>query len=215
MHLWAVVPVKPFGEGKSRLSKRLDPTERGALSKRLMTQVIQAAQSSKVCAGILVVSRDEQVLAYAKSLGVSTLLERDVQAEQSWDDGANVSPTIDSLNAALHQGACAAMGHGADAILILPADLPLITSADLIRLAGATEDGPNVVIAPSDDNGTNALLLTPPNCIDFAFGIDSFAHHQSQAEQKEIPFKVIHSSSLAFDVDRPADLDELRRLQAV
>lgn len=214
MHLWAVIPVKPFGEGKSRLAQRLDPAERGVLSKQLLTRVIQIAQESNVCAGILVISRDEDVLAYAQSLGVSTLLENDFREENKWDDGPNAPLSIDSLNAALHQGASIAADRGANAVLILPADLPLVTPADLIHLSEAAVDSPAVVIAPSEDNGTNALLLTPPGCIDYAFGINSFDRHQSQAEEKNIPFKIINSPTLAFDVDRPADLDELRRLQA-
>lgn len=198
--LWAILPVKPFGEGKSRLAERLQSSERGALSKDLLTKVIRAAQAANVCAEILVVSRDPSVLSYAQTLGVATLLE------------AHSLTHEDSLNAALRQGAGEAVARGADATLILPADLPLITPEDIMGLAEAGRKGPRVVIAPSTDNGTNALLLNPPDLINFSFGIDSFERHQAFAQAKNVSLEIIHSPTLAFDVDRPADLEALARL---
>lgn len=198
--LWAILPVKPFGEGKSRLAERLQSTERGALSKELLTKVIHAAQASNVCAEILVVSRDPNVLSYAQTLDVATLLEAPNFTHE------------DSLNAALRQGADEAIARGADATLILPADLPLVTPGDIIGLADAGRKGPRVVIAPSTDKGTNALLLNPPNLINFAFGIHSFERHQAYAQAKNVPLEIIHSPTLAFDVDRPADLEALARM---
>ena len=65
---------------------------------------------------------------------------------------------------------------------------------------------PSVVIAPSHDGGTNALLLYPPYVIDFAFGPDSFRRHHRQAIQADVAVQIVQSSTLAFDIDWPADL---------
>lgn len=197
--LWAILPVKPFGEGKSRLAERLHAAERGALSKELMTKVIQTVQEANACAEILVISRDASVLGYAKSVACLPLLEKPAL------------PNQDSLNAALRQAADEAVANGANAILILPADLPLINPQDIVSLAKAGQRGPRVVIAPSTDKGTNALLLNPPDAIDFAFGLRSFERHRKLAEENNVPLHIIHSNTLAFDVDRPADLDALAR----
>lgn len=228
--LWAILPVKPFGEGKSRLAEQLHSAERAALSKELLTRVIQTIQAAEVCAESLVISRDNNVLGYAESLGARTLLEAPIllgrnglseitpsaatpnEADPNETGSHKNKPNEDKLNAALGQASDEAVKKGADAILVLPADLPLIRPEDIIRLAEAGHNGPRVVIAPSTDSGTNALLLNPPRSINFAFGIRSFKHHQDLAQRKGIPLHIIHSSTLAFDVDRPADLNALARL---
>lgn len=235
-NLWAIIPVKPFGEGKSRLAQRLDEFERGQLSKRLLTRVVKMCHAANVCAEVLVISRDDHVLSYARRLGASALLERTDENRSSFPSpnvpsapsatasphispcaNLNAPPTtpIDRLNIALRQGAEQAAYQGADALLVLPADLPTVTAADVTALAHAGQDSPCVVIAPSEDNGTNALLLHPMDAIEFAFGVDSFSRHQEQAVQQNIPFNVIHSSTLAFDVDRPADLDRYTQVDPV
>jgi 2-phospho-L-lactate guanylyltransferase len=122
-----------------------------------------------------------------------------------------------TLNHALRQATGSAQAHGADAVLILPADLPRITPDDitqLVRIAEtqATVDPlrPCMVIAPSQDGGTNALLLRPPTAIDFAFGPDSFQRHRAQAAAVGASCHVVHAPGLAFDLDRPRDLSRWR-----
>lgn len=194
MRLWVVIPVKPFGEGKSRLSERLDTAGRHEISQKLLSQVIHAVHEAAVCAGILVISRDRKVLDFADRLGVETLLE------------IGSVPGRENLNGALTQAAAEVNRQSADALLVLPADLPFLTAADVraLYLAGAEE---GVVIAPARDGGTNALVLHPPGCIHFDFGLDSCANHRRQALEKGLSCKIIRSDTLAFDVDRPPDLD--------
>ncbi len=189
MKLWLLVPVKPFSEGKSRLADTLDIDERAGLSRRLLRNVLQITRDSELFTGILVVSRDPAVLQEAAKAGVDILLEQS-----------------SGLNPALRAARDRAVEDGADAVLILPSDLPLLDASDLDKLLDRVTKPPSIVIAPSHDNGTNALLLYPPHVIDFAFGHNSFQRHHEQATQADVAVQVVHSSTLALDIDWPADL---------
>jgi 2-phospho-L-lactate guanylyltransferase len=192
MNLWLIVPVKPFGEGKSRLAGMLDVTARAVLSLQLLERVLHMSQTSGRFAGILVISRDRTARRFAADKGLSTL------REQGRD-----------LNEALEQARRYVLRAGADAMLVLPADLPLITVEDIERLVVAAIDGTAVVIAPSQDGGTNALLLRPLDAIDFTFGVDSFHRHCAQAENRGLRCTIVESDTLALDVDWPEDLLQL------
>lgn len=189
MKLWLVVPVKPFGTGKSRLAGVLTPAERGALTHRLLCRTIQLAQASGHFAGVLVVSRSQAVLDAARALGAEQLHER----------GAG------GLNEALAAACTVAAGHGADHALVLPADLPAVNAADLDAICTAAAQT-DIVLAPSRDGGTNALCLRLPPGIPFTFGPASFAAHMRLAEVAACRLAVYASPTVAFDLDWPEDL---------
>lgn len=187
--LWLIVPAKPFGEGKSRLASVLTTDERAQWSRRWLTHVLKTASEWGRCAGIAVISRDAAVLDLAEAMGALPVHE-----------------TGDDLNSALTQAADIALARGAGAVLALPADLPLLTLDDLNELYTLAEDEDGVIIAPSHDGGTNALLLRPPKAIPYAFGEGSFARHLAMAAAQGLPSHVYQSATLALDVDRPEDL---------
>jgi 2-phospho-L-lactate guanylyltransferase len=100
--------------------------------------------------------------------------------------------------------------QGADSILVIPADIPLLSPSDIdriIELAGYTESV--AVLSPSENGGTNALYLRPPNLFPVSYGSNSFKRHIGLALGKGIPVKVYHSSSVAFDIDCQSDLQRL------
>lgn len=111
----------------------------------------------------------------------------------------------DRLNRALAQAKKEVVARGADALLVLPTDLPLLTIHDVSQLyaLGARQNG--VVISRSHDGGTNALLLRPPNAIDFAFGSNSFQQHYASTIAAGYPCQTLESPTLAFDLDGPED----------
>ena len=195
MKLWLLVPVKPFTEGKSRLADVLTEEARVALSQEMLARVLAQAHAAHVLAGVIVVSRDPQALAQANRAGVESVHENG-----------------HDLNLALVEASQQAMTHGAEAILVLPADLPLVTVADIRQLYALGQAQTGIVIAPSPDGGTNALLLRPPDAIPFAFGASSFARHLQLAQFAGVPVQVFESATLAFDLDWPADLAALQRL---
>jgi len=192
--LWLIVPIKPFAQSKSRLASTLTVEGRTLLIRTLFRHVLVTARASQLFSGILVVSRDADALAIASEEGAIPLLE-----------------TGNDLNAALEEARASTWISDATALLVLPADLPNITIAELQRLASsenlpAHPRAPMVTLVPSNTGGTNALLQQPPHAIPFAFGEDSFARHSRLARQRALPVHVLESPALAFDVDLPDDL---------
>ncbi len=68
-----------------------------------------------------------------------------------------------------------------------------------------------VVLVPDrHGSGTNALLLAPPNAIDFRFGEGSRAAHAAAAEAAGATYVEL-DGPLSFDLDTPEDLLEADR----
>jgi 2-phospho-L-lactate/phosphoenolpyruvate guanylyltransferase len=189
MNLWLVIPVKPLTEGKTRLASALSPASRAMLMRDLLTGVLLQVNEGGLIDGAIVISRDEAVLTLAESLGAQTLRESGLE-----------------LNAALDEARRMAVANGAEGLLALPADLPLMTADDILELREFALTGVQVIVAPSHDGGTNALLLSPPNAIEFAFGEDSFEKHLAQARKCGLSYAVYRSETLGHDVDVPEDL---------
>ena len=212
MSLWTIVPVKPFSEGKSRLAGFLSPQERRALNRDLLTRTLAAIRLAHVDAEIVVVSRDNDALDAATRLGSHALAEVP-SAAQSLDAGRRPSaagPEL-QLNAALTQAARYIVARGATNALVLPTDMPNLTAEDVRTVASPRGRGPQIIIAPSRDGGTNALFLQPAQAIPFAFGRGSFQRHQRLAKDAGIPVRIVESASLLFDIDRPEDYKEIVR----
>jgi 2-phospho-L-lactate guanylyltransferase len=137
--------------------------------------------------------------------------------------GAHPLPdTTADLNAALHLAQASAEQAGAEALLIIPADVPLLTPADGVALVAALAAGrasvagsqaAGVIVPSHDGSGTNALGITLPSPLPFQFGSSSFAHHQESARRLGIHLHVHTSPTLALDIDTPADLAQLEHEQ--
>ncbi len=195
MTYWAIVPVKPLRRAKSRLSGVLTDGERAALSQYLLEQTLNVLNEVQEIESTLVVSRDSQALALARRAGARTLTEH----------GAP------ELNKALVRATMVAMEYGAGGILVLPADLPLLTIDDVSVLLEAGKDPPVVVLVPDrHEVGTNALLVRPSGLLAYDFGPDSFHRHKAQAEELGARIEIRNIPTLALDLDLPEDLDRLR-----
>jgi GTP:adenosylcobinamide-phosphate guanylyltransferase len=97
-------------------------------------------------------------------------------------------------------------------VLIVPADLPLINSLDIESIIEMGENPPVVVISPDRHRrGTNALLVSPPNLLQYQFGEDSFQKHSNQALQVGARLEICDRPALALDLDLPEDLMLVRR----
>jgi len=196
MTTWAIVPVKPLRRAKSRLGSVLGAEERLALSREMLNRVLEALVRVPEIERTLLVSRDSEAMALARHHGARTLSER---------------PPID-LNQALQQATRAAVGSGASAVLVVPADLPLVTADDLRELVSLAESPPVVVIAPDRRQaGTNALLASPAGLIEYAFGPSSFDRHRALALAAGARVLVCDRPGLALDLDLPEDLGLFRK----
>lgn len=198
MSLWAIVPVKPLRRGKSRLSGVLSEEERTQLNYSMFRHTVQVLTSVPEIHNTLVVSRDPAALALARDFGAKTLLE----------DG---NPT---LNTALRRATAVAQAYATAGVLIIPADLPLLTVEDVQMLVARASQPPVVVISPDQrKDGTNALLISPAGLIDYAFGPGSFQKHCDRTVKFCIRLEVVENPAIALDLDLPADLEQLRSIE--
>jgi 2-phospho-L-lactate/phosphoenolpyruvate guanylyltransferase len=202
MRVVAAVPVQALAGAKSRLAPALAPDERAALTLRLLGGVLDALAAPDVAAR-LVVSPDPAVLAAARAAGqgdAAALLQTAVRRDGP--DG------LDGLNAALVAAREWAEGRGADALLVVLGDLPLLSRADVAAILALARHTPAAVVLAPDrhEHGTNALLLRPPGAIPFAFGPGSLARHLEAAAARDLPAHLYRSPGTALDVDTPDDL---------
>lgn len=189
MEICVVIPVKPFRRAKSRLSPVMSRPVRAALARSLLSRTLDTLASCNLPLVACVVSRDMTALDLARRRGAVVLAESE-----------------SGLNAALSQARVWALAHGAQALLVLPADLPLLAPADICAMLDLGCEPRSVVIAPdARGEGTNALLLRPPDALNFAFGPQSFYEHCAQAETCPLALHVYRSPTIALDLDTPAD----------
>ena len=195
MTLWAIVPVKPLRRGKSRLAGALTEDERTELNQSLLKHTIETLSGLKEIEQVLVVSRDPQALTIARNHGARTVRE----------DGQP------QLNTALKRATVVAQVYATRGVLVLPADLPLISKDDILELLNRAVDPPVVVIAPDrHEKGTNALLISPSGLIEYDFGENSFERHCQQARNAGARLEIVNLPSLGLDLDLPEDLELVR-----
>jgi len=198
MTIWAIVPVKPLRLGKSRLSGVLTDDERAVLNRKFLEQTLDTLGRLPEVAQILVVSRDPAALAIAREYGARTVLE---------DGNPN-------LNAALTRATLLARNFATRGVLVLPADLPLLTQTDLKDLFSHVRRAPCVVVAPDrHQDGTNALFMTQGGMIPFSFGPGSFQRHCAETEKAGAHLEVYQNAHIGLDLDTPEDLSILRSLE--
>ncbi len=195
MNLWAVVPVKPLDKAKSRLAGAMAPDERVALVQRLLERTLEVLRLVPTVAEIVVATSDPGVADWARRGGYR------VVREVGQPD----------LNDALAVATRTALAHQAEAVLIVHADLPRVTPAELEMMAAfSAEAAPIIVVAPDrHGRGTNALLCAPPGLIEYRFGEDSFAQHCAQAQAAGARLEICSAPGLALDLDVPEDLEAL------
>jgi 2-phospho-L-lactate guanylyltransferase len=137
------------------------------------------------------VSSDTELLMLARELGVLTV-------DEEYPRGLNGAVTV---------GTDFCLRHGARALLVLLADLPLVTREDVDLLFHHAERGPQVILVPcKEGEGTNAILRVPPLTIPTRFGGPSLVAHQMVARQQEVPCHVVDVPRIAFDLDSVDDL---------
>jgi 2-phospho-L-lactate guanylyltransferase len=192
--LVAIIPVRALEGAKSRLGGSLDAEERQDLVRLLLRRTIRAAGQVPEIKSVLVVSPDPAILELAVRDGATPL--------QQLGEG---------LNEGLGEAAARAIADGASAILVLAADLPSISGSsigEIVATAAAAASSARAIVVVVPDRhggGTNALLLSPPDAIDFAFGVDSRIAHQAAARAADA-LSLEVDGPLALDLDLPEDL---------
>lgn len=204
MNVWAIVPVKPLRDSKSRLAHILSPDQRAELTGDLLRRTLEILANVPAIQRTLVVSRDAGALKLARQHGAMTYEESDKQ----------------DLNMALTRAAHITAAQKADCALVLPADLPFLTAEDVTMVLEAASpescNGGNgylsrrrgmAICSDHDDNGTNALLVCPPTGFAFQYGPGSFQRHLAEAERLGVPRCIVHAPGIKFDLDTEEDYE--------
>ena len=194
----AVVPLKALGAAKSRLAADLDERLRRDLASWMCGRVVRACQAAESVGEVLVVAGDREA---AVGRGVTR-----------------------GRGAAGHRAGAAGRPGGRGRATGGPPPRrwswrrisPLARGEDLERICRAGAAAPAVVVAPTVDGGTGALLRRPAGVIATAYGPSSAAAHTALAEQAGLTAVRLDLAELALDVDTPEALEEAgRRSSAV
>lgn len=186
--IYAIIPVTKFKNAKTRLSPFLSEEEREKLLKAMLHDVSDALK--KYVDKIFIISRDEDVLSYARSLNLETILE---------NENSN-------LNKAMTQAMKYCQGKTRK-IIIVPSDIPLLGKTNIQMLIDASKSL-DFIIVPAKGGGTNMMIMKPM-AIRTRFEGFSYKEHVNAAERKKLNPQVHDSFFMALDVNTTEDLGEI------
>ncbi len=178
-----LIPVKAFAQAKRRLGTTLGEPEREQLVRAMAAHVVSACAPLPVA----VVCNDEAVAEWAEARGATVV----------WAPG---------------HGLNGAVGTGVDLLARAGARWVTVAHGDLPRAKGLGTLPPfeGVTLVPDRrDDGTNVLRLPAVSDFRFAYGPGSFRIHRAEATRLGLAVRVVRSPDLAYDVDWPADVNEL------
>lgn len=198
MSVCAVIPVKALTNTKRRLSRVLSLQERRQLTLAMMKDVLSAVKKSKVDRTV-VIGNDLELKAVASEFGASYLTQKS-----------------SGLNLAIKEATDCCVQFGAKALLVLPADIPMLSRFDVDRMIELKENcgEKSMVLSPSYNGGTNALLFSPSDGFFTCFGTRSFRKHVELAKQKNLRQKYYCSLGVIMDIDSAPDLYKLHKIEA-
>jgi 2-phospho-L-lactate/phosphoenolpyruvate guanylyltransferase len=208
----AVIPIKRFERGKTRLRERLSDPARAQLSRSMFERVLHASLACAELNGALVLTDAPEIASDVRARGADVL--EDPDSALAFDPG--LSLTAARLGLLIDAGFAHLRAQGVGVALVLMADLPRVEPNDLSALLGRL-DHADLVLAP-DLRGecTNALALRFGPAADrfrTAFGgPGSLELHASAARELGLRVHVEKNPRLGLDLDTPADLDLLAGL---
>lgn len=190
---WAIVPVKSLTHVKQRLAGVLPLDARRRLMLTMLQDVLATLRKVDLLRPVLVVTPDPHVAEVAEDYGARVLRESESRGH----------------SAAAIAGFAEARAYGAARALTLPADAPLVTPGELYVLADRQSPSPLTLVPSHDGDGTNAVLIAPPDAFAPSFGPGSFARHRAQAKASGTAFRELVLPGLGLDIDEPRDLMRL------
>lgn len=189
----AIIPAKRFEDAKHRLAPSVQLGHRRALVESMFADALLAVSRVRSIDRMIVITSDP--IASQIAAGHNAIVLDDTAASHS---------------EAAQLGIARALALGATRALLLPGDCPLLDQAELDELISRPVAERSVLIVPDrHGEGTNALLLTPPNAIAPAFGEGSRKRHSDLAAANGATPEVVIVPSLELDIDTPEDLEEL------
>jgi 2-phospho-L-lactate guanylyltransferase len=191
----AVLPVKRFEDAKQRLAAGIDETRRRELAGAMVADVLEAIGEARAIERLIVVSGDPLAQELASEAGAEVVPDP--------EDAGHVE--------AAQAGIVRAEVEGAERVVLLAGDCPLLDPRELDRLLTGIPGRYVGIVPDRHGSGTNALLLSPPDAIIPAFGEGSRDRHVEAARAAGVPFGIEELPSIELDLDTPADVIALTR----
>jgi 2-phospho-L-lactate guanylyltransferase len=202
----AILPVKRFGAAKQRLAAGIDDERREELVGAMFGDVLEAIGEARAIERTIVVTSEPRAAEAARTVSAEVVADPPASAD---DEDAGDRGNSHSLAALA--GIVRTEEQGAECVVLLPGDCPLLEPRELDRLLTGVPASYVAVVPDRHGTGTNALILSPPSAIQPTFGGGSCARHVAAAREAEIPYAVEEIPSLALDLDTPADVVALTR----
>lgn len=190
MNATAVLPVKRFAAAKQRLAPGMGASHRAELAAAMLEDVLDAIAAARSVERTVVVTSEPRAVELATAAGAELVADPD----QGGHSGAALA------------GIARAQELGAERVVLLPIDCPLMAPRELERLLTGMPERYVGVVPDRHGTGTNALALAPPGAIEPSFGEGSCARHVAAAREAGVPYGIEELPSLALDLDTPADV---------
>jgi 2-phospho-L-lactate/phosphoenolpyruvate guanylyltransferase len=188
-----LVPVKNLQNAKQRLSSVLNVEERRALAEAMLRDVLHTLASWEERPAVAVVTNDPVARELAEEYAFDIIQDRNNRSESD----------------AISMATAMCLGWGADSTLVIPADIPLVSVAELQQILAAAPERGSVLVPSADGRGSNAVYRKPGALFPLRFGNDSFLPHRAAAKATGHPCVELRLAGIALDVDTPADLKQL------
>ena len=188
-----LIPVKSLTIAKQRLASALDQERRSQLAEAMLRDVMTAAAGVRDRIDVALVTGDSRACALADEFNFLVI-----------DDPRNESET-----AAIEMATAWCEQRGYDTTIVVPGDIPLITSDELQRVLDAAPAEGAVFVPAYDRRGSNCILRRPASIIPLRFGNDSFLPHCEAMQKSGKPLVILEMPGIGLDIDNPHELDLL------
>jgi 2-phospho-L-lactate/phosphoenolpyruvate guanylyltransferase len=189
-----LIPLKDPSNAKTRLAGLLNGDERRRLAWAMFEDVTLEVAGAETPDAFFVVSSYQPAIDYAREMKWQVLVEETQVSE---------SASVDWASSILED-------RGFDAVMRLPADIPLVQAADIDGLFSLVIPTPGAVLVPSrEGTGTNAIIRRPASLFPSRFGPNSLALHRQEAARVGVRSELVENARIALDIDEPADVDLL------
>ena len=115
----------------------------------------------------------------------------------------------ESETAAIEMATAWCEQRGYDTTVVVPGDIPLITSDELHRVLDAAPAEGAVFVPAYDRRGSNCILRRPASLIPLRFGNDSFLPHCEAMRKTGKELVILEMPGIGLDIDNPHELDLL------
>ncbi|MES9926419.1 MAG: 2-phospho-L-lactate guanylyltransferase [Candidatus Thiodiazotropha endolucinida] len=191
--IWALVPLKALAQVKKRLAPALTAELRRELVLAMAQDVVSALLGVDLITRVLLVTNESSATHSFTTMGADIF-----EPER-----------LGELNPELEQAAAYAKSQGAEVVLIVHADLPLLTAMAVRDFIATASPAIPRAAACKAGAGTNLLLTGLPLQFPLVFGYDSLSGFRQKFTAHNKKMDVVMHPLLALDIDTPDDLQTL------